>query len=117
MNKSNKTTATDIRVIDVAKPIQIFCDPNDGSKPILPLSIPALMKQAVDNYPNHNALMFKNEGDIEWKGVTYKEYGNRVEKTAKIFIKLGLEPRGTVAVLAFNSVEWFVSELAAIHAG
>lgn len=36
---------------------------------------------------------------------------------AKVFIKLGLEPRHTVSVLAFNSVEWFVSDLAAIHAG
>lgn len=36
---------------------------------------------------------------------------------AKVFIKLGLEPRHTVSVLAFNCVEWFIADLAAIHAG
>lgn len=36
---------------------------------------------------------------------------------AKAFIKLGLQPRNTVAVISFNCPEWFYSELAAIHAG
>lgn len=35
----------------------------------------------------------------------------------KVFIKLGLQRWDAVGVLAFNSVEWFITELAAIHAG
>lgn len=75
------------------------------------------MSNVVEKYPNHLALMRKDEISKEWKGITYKEYKDRVEKMAKVFIKLGLERHGTVAVLAFNSVEWYVSELAAVHAG
>lgn len=37
--------------------------------------------------------------------------------TAKVFIKLGLEPHNSVGILAFNSPEWFYSELGSMHAG
>lgn len=75
------------------------------------------MKRTVENYGERKALMYKDEISKSWTGISYKEYRERVEKMAKVFIKLGLERHGTVAVLAFNSVEWFISELAAIHAG
>lgn len=36
---------------------------------------------------------------------------------AKAFIKLGLERYHSVCILGFNSEQWFVADLAAIHAG
>lgn len=36
---------------------------------------------------------------------------------AKAFIKIGLEPRHSVGMLAFNCPEWFYTELASINAG
>jgi long-subunit acyl-CoA synthetase (AMP-forming) len=107
----------EFRVTDPTQPIKILRDSNDRTASVEPISVPALMKRTAENYPNNNALMYKDEVSKEWKGITYKEYRERVEKIAKVFFKLGLERHGTVAVLAFNSVEWFVSELAAIHAG
>jgi long-chain-fatty-acid--CoA ligase ACSBG len=103
----------DLHVTDPSKPVKIQRVPND----VAPISVPALMKRTVENYGNNKALMYQDEITKEWTTITYKEYRDRVEKMAKVFIKLGLERYGTVAVLAFNSVEWFVSELAAIHAG
>lgn len=117
MSKSPVKEATEFRVVDPAKAVRIHRDPNDRTSSVDPITIPALMKRTAENYANNTALMYKDDVTKEWTGVTYKEYRDRVEKIAKVFIKLGLEQRGTVAVLAFNSVEWFVSELAAIHAG
>lgn len=108
---------TEFRVTDPSKPVRILRNPKDRTASIEPITIPAMMKRTVDNYGNSKALMHKDEITKKWKAITFKEYRDRVEKMAKAFIKLGLEPHGTVAVLAFNSVEWFVSELAAIHAG
>jgi long-subunit acyl-CoA synthetase (AMP-forming) len=79
-------------------------------------SLPAVMKKTSEKFKNHTALMYKNEAG-EWKGINYEEYYKKVEKIAKIFIKLGLQKNGVVAVLASNSVEWLISELAVIHAG
>jgi long-chain-fatty-acid--CoA ligase ACSBG len=81
-----------------------------------PISIPELMNKTVQNYGDHPALNFKNH-ENKWETITFKQYKAKVDKMAKVFIKLGLEAHHTVAVLAFNSPEWFVSELAAIHAG
>lgn len=46
-----------------------------------------------------------------------REYQANVLRTAKMFLKLGLQPHHSVGVLAFNSPEWFYSCLAAVHAG
>ena len=116
-SKNNVKTTSNFRVIDPKMPVRIYKGSEDKAGSVEPLTVPALINKTVTAYPNHNALMFKDEGSDEWKAITYKEYQNRVEKMAKVFLKLGLERHGTVAVLAFNSVEWFVSELAAAHAG
>lgn len=114
---SKLSDTTDFRVSDISLPVRIFRDPNDRAASAEPISIPALLKRTAESYGNLTALMYKDEENGEWKGISYKEYRDRVEKMAKVFIKLGLQPRQTVAILAFNSVEWFVAELAAIHAG
>lgn len=108
---------TEYRVTDPTKPVRIYRGNNDPTAQLEPITIPALMNRTVENFPNQPALVRQDEITKEWNIITYKEYKERVEKMAKVFIKLGLERHGTVAVLAFNSVEWFVSELAAIHAG
>lgn len=81
-----------------------------------PLTIPYVLYRTANNFPDVPALKQKNADGV-WESVNYSQYRENVLKTAKIFIKLGLEPKNTVAILAFNSPEWFYSELAAIHAG
>jgi len=81
-----------------------------------PVSIPQLLNKTATEFPNHVALCSKDINK-EWQQLTFSQYREKVLHMAKVFIKLGLEPRHTVSVLAFNSVEWFVSDLAAIHAG
>lgn len=88
----------------------------EGIASLDPMSVPDLVNRTVRDYPDHPAMMYKNAQN-RWTTVTYREYRDRVHKMAKVFVKLGLEPHHTVSVLAFNSPEWFVSELAAIHAG
>ncbi|XP_055713765.1 very long-chain-fatty-acid--CoA ligase bubblegum [Phlebotomus papatasi] len=89
---------------------------NDGIAAQDPISVPTLLNRSARDYPNHPALVYKNPNNV-WQTVTYSEYKANVYKVAKAFIKLGLQPRHSVGILAFNSPEWFYSELAAIHAG
>lgn len=117
MSKGNDYDTAAFRVTDRTKTARILRDPNDRTSSAEPMTIPELLKKTSDNYGSHPALMYKDEVTKVWKGINYKEYREQVEKMAKVFIKFGLERHGSVAVLAFNSVEWFVSELAAIHAG
>lgn len=120
MNGSVKTDgrvlpADNFTTTDPTKPVKLRIA-GEGVASLDPLSVPDLMNRTVRDYPDHPAMMYKN-GQKVWTPITYKEYQQRVHKMAKVFIKLGLEAHHTVSVLAFNSPEWFVSELAAIHAG
>lgn len=88
----------------------------EGVSALEPVTLPYVLYRTAKNHPDVPALKHKNADNI-WETVTYSQYRENVLKTAKVFIKLGLEPKNTVAILAFNSPEWFYSELGAIHAG
>ena len=58
-----------------------------------------------------------NPTDPRWTNVTYEDYHKNIQAVARAFVKLGLEPLRSVAILGFNSPEWFLSEMGAIYAG
>lgn len=89
---------------------------NDGSAAIKPVTVPEVLQRNVEMYPDHPALVFKDTNGA-WETLNYREYQQKVHNIAQAFIKLGLEPRNSVGIVAFNCPEWFCSELAAIHAG
>ena len=77
-----------------------------------PVSVPHLLQSAAKMSPNHPALCVKrNDNWVKW---TYSEYLTDVEKVSRAFIQLGLDERRSVAIMGFNSPEWFMSDLAAI---
>lgn len=103
-------------VTDPSHPVKIF--KNDFLKYHREaLTLPQLLNKSVELFPDRAALKFKKSDSDEWNVITYKEYKSRAVKIAKCFIKLGLKEFESVAVLAFNCPEWFIAELAAIHAG
>lgn len=112
MSKIRETK--DFRVSEIRKPIRVLrqADHEDFE----PLSVPEMLNRTVEKYGDHPALAYQDQTKT-WQFISYKEYKAKVDQFAKVFIKLGLSRWGSVAVLAFNSVEWFVTELAAIHAG
>lgn len=114
---SNPEVFKDFCVSDPSKCVKIFRDECDKESLDEPTTIPELFRQTVESHGDRNALMTKNKATSEWQSVSYREYLRRVEKIAKVFIKLGLQRHGAVAILASNCAEWFVSDLAAIFAG
>ncbi|CAK1602054.1 unnamed protein product [Parnassius mnemosyne] len=80
-----------------------------------PISVPGLLSRTTARYPDATALATKRNG--QWQKLTYKQYQERVRTIAKAFLKLGLERYHSVCILGFNSEEWYIADLAAIHAG
>nr|UEK51577.1 ACS-bubblegum-like protein [Parasacculina yatsui] len=80
-----------------------------------PISIHTLLHRSAEKFGDLPALRYKV--DDVWQTINYRDYLDQVRCVARAFLKLGLEPKGGVCVLGFNSSEWFISSLAAIYAG
>ncbi|XP_077291917.1 very long-chain-fatty-acid--CoA ligase bubblegum-like isoform X2 [Arctopsyche grandis] len=81
-----------------------------------PVSVPGLLSRTVARYPDVVAIASRNP-DGSWDKSTYREYQQLIRTCAKGFIELGLQKHHAVCILGFNSPQWFISDLAAIHAG
>lgn len=105
--------ATDFSTSDPEKCVKILCD-NENEEFV---TIPEVFKQTANLYPDRPALVYEDKLSGKLIEISFKEYLRKVEHMAKVFLKLGLERKGRVAVLAFNSSESVVSALAANFAG
>ncbi|XP_063025567.1 long-chain-fatty-acid--CoA ligase ACSBG1-like isoform X4 [Melospiza melodia melodia] len=74
-----------------------------------------MFKESLEKYGSLNALASKKNG--KWEKITFSEYYCLSRKAAKSFLKLGLERFHSVAILGFNSPEWFISAVGAVFAG
>lgn len=104
----------EFRVINPSKAVKILRDVNNKD---VPVTIQQMFNEVVTKCGDCMALMCKDKISNEWSGITYVQYKEKVEKISKVFIKLGLERHGAVAILASNCIEWFVADLAAVYAG
>jgi len=80
-----------------------------------PISVITMMKRTVEKHGSQTALRVKR--DDVWQEWTWQQYWDESKLAAKAFIKLGLESHHSVAILGFNSPEWYFAQLGAIMAG
>ncbi|XP_042351415.1 long-chain-fatty-acid--CoA ligase ACSBG1 isoform X2 [Plectropomus leopardus] len=80
-----------------------------------PVTVHQMFRASVEKYGNMHALASKKGN--KWEKITFSEYYQFCRRAAKSFIKLGLERFHGVAILGFNSAEWFFSAVGAIMAG
>lgn len=78
-----------------------------NEKKVSKLTIPNLLKESLERYPDKNSLVFVGE-----KEYTYKEMGADVEKVASLLSVLGISKGDKVAILSTNMPNWGVSFLA-----
>ncbi|XP_036698306.1 long-chain-fatty-acid--CoA ligase ACSBG1 isoform X1 [Balaenoptera musculus] len=87
----------------------------DPSCPQTPYTVHRMFYEALDKYGDLSALGFKRQG--MWEHISYNQYYLLARKAAKGFLKLGLERAHSVAILGFNSPEWFFSAVGTVFAG
>ena len=80
-----------------------------------PKSVWKMLQETVARAPDQIALTVKREG--RWVSWTYAEYETDIRRVAKAFIKLGLRPHHSVAIMGHNAPEWHLSNVAAVVAG
>ncbi|XP_061250667.1 long-chain-fatty-acid--CoA ligase ACSBG1 isoform X1 [Bos javanicus] len=80
-----------------------------------PRTVHQMFSTTLDKYGDLSAMGFKRQGT--WEHISYTQYYLLARKAAKGFLKLGLERAHSVAILAFNSPEWFFSAVGAVFGG
>lgn len=80
-----------------------------------PVTVHQMFKASIEKYGNKHALASKKNN--KWEKITFLEYYQMCRRAAKSFLKLGLERFHGVAILGFNSAEWFFSAVGAVMAG
>jgi long-chain acyl-CoA synthetase len=75
----------------------------------------SMFQDTVAAHPDVEAMKWKEGG--EWRGLTWREYSDQVQTLASGLIELGLKPGEFVNILASNRPEYYVTDLAVLHAG
>ena len=79
-------------------------------------NIREVINDAVENYPDSNAftIKYKNEDNISYRYVTYKELGEEINALGTALISLGLKDK-RIAVIGKNRYEWALGYLATVN--
>nr|XP_056721767.1 long-chain-fatty-acid--CoA ligase ACSBG1 [Euleptes europaea] len=87
----------------------------DPACPQTPITVHDMFLESLEKYGSLNAMASRKNG--AWEKITFLEYYNLSRKAAKSFLKLGLERFHGVAILGFNSPEWFILAVGTVFAG
>ena len=86
-------------------------DTNPGN--LTPITVQTMVRNTVEKYGTNTAMVSFDARD-KWN---YDEYFQDIQKTAKGFLALGLQPSNAVGIMSCNNPQWFLSSMAAIFAG
>lgn len=82
-----------------------------------PTTVYKVFEATAEKFGNKKALCVQRGENDGWVYWTWRQYFDDCLAAAKSFIKLGLEPQYAVAIIGFNSPEWFIADVGAILAG
>jgi long-chain acyl-CoA synthetase len=71
--------------------------------------------ERVRGHPERTALRYKAAGD--WKDVTWREYGEQVERAGKALMALGFQHGDKLSLLSTNRPNWHFADIACMSIG
>lgn len=69
------------------------------------------IRQNVKRFQTKNALYFKNTELNTWEGISWLDFGVRVEKLCKALIHFGVKEQDNIGIFSENMPEWIISDI------
>ena len=79
-------------------------------------NVKEVINDAIEKYPENKAFIVKTkkEKEVEYRNITYKEFGNDITNLGTALIQLGLKDE-RIAILSKNRYEWAVSYISVLN--
>ncbi len=74
-------------------------------------NLASMIHAQVKKYSDKKNALYYKEGD-EWKGISWKEFGDCIDNTAKGLLELGVEENELIGVYSGNKPEWTICDYA-----
>ncbi|MDV7138253.1 long-chain fatty acid--CoA ligase [Maribacter sp. TH_r10] len=68
--------------------------------------------QNAQRFKSKNAIYYKDNTLNEWVGISWTDFGNRIEKLSKALLHFGISEQQNVAIFAENMPNWIIADLA-----
>ncbi len=69
------------------------------------------IKHNVQRFKNKPAMYFKNNALNKWEGISWSDFGDRIQQLSKALLKFGIQPQQNVGVFSENKPEWIISDI------
>lgn len=70
------------------------------------------IKDNVQRFKNKNAIYFKNTERNIWEGITWGDFGSRIQNLSKSLLNFGINEQQNVAIFSENMPEWIIADIA-----
>ncbi len=70
------------------------------------------IKHNVERFNTKNAIFYKNNKQNSWEGISWKNFGNEIEKVSKALLNAGISSQQNIAIFSENMPEWIIADVA-----
>lgn len=74
-------------------------------------NLASMIHAQVEKYSDRKKALYHKEGD-EWKGISWREFGNRIDNAAKGLLELGVKESEFLGIYSGNRPEWTICDYA-----
>lgn len=74
-------------------------------------TLASMIHAQIQKYSDKKNALYHKEGD-EWKGISWKEFGDRIDNAAKGLLELGVVENELIAIYSGNRPEWTICDYA-----
>ncbi len=70
------------------------------------------IRKKVQQYQDENAIYYKNHKLKTWVGISWTDFGEKIQNLSKALLHFGIKEHQNVAIFAENMADWIVADIA-----